>query len=82
MRRNRLLLQASVVTLLGLAAHLTRPDSAASATASANLCNTESTCSGACTWAGTCGEGCSYYCEAPPSRCGETSYFQICYLPM
>lgn len=75
MKRNKLVVQALVVTLMGLAAHVTRPAPAASATAPSSIC-AGSYCTGLCTYGGpTCDVGCGYICVMPPNvPCGSTWY--------
>lgn len=57
----KLPLQALVVTVMGLAAHLTRPAPAASASVPTSDCLPQSRCGYTCTWAGAC-DDCNYIC--------------------
>lgn len=80
MKRNKLLLQALVVTLMGLAAHLTRPAPAASASRTSSCELQQSHCTGTCNWT-SCNGDCAYACIAPPNDYCElaTQWFEACF---
>ena len=83
MKRNRLLFQALVVTLMGLAAHLTRPAPAASAAVQSEPCQ-QSTCTSVCYAGSYCDlEVCGQVCVPPPNEmCGSVRWYVACYEPM
>jgi hypothetical protein len=80
MKRNKLLLQALVVTLMGAAAHLTRPAPAASETAHADPCIPMWHCGNICSWGpAACDGECNYICLYQGGGCGQM--FEACYSP-
>lgn len=80
MKRNKLLLQAFVVTLMGFAAHLSEP-APASATPT-GACGW-SRCTGVCGIANPCDENCNWVCMAPHygNPCGVT-WYEACLDPI
>lgn len=79
MKRNKLMLQALVVTLMGSGAHLSDPAPASSAPAS--NCGW-SRCTGVCGVANPCGEDCGWICKSPPNdECGLVLWYEACTIP-
>lgn len=83
MVRNRLGLQALVVVLMGVAAHLTAPGRAVT-TISGSMCGTWSRCTGVCGVANPCSGDCAWICMPPPNGMCDwtTAWYEACIDPM
>lgn len=79
MKRNRLLLQALAVTVMGFVAHLTAPAPVSSTAGSA--CGWDR-CTGVCGVANPCDSECGWICKSPPNdECGLTQWYEACPIP-
>lgn len=79
MRRNRLLLQGLVVTMMGLVAQLS---SAAAASAAPRGSCGWSQCTGLCGIANPCDAECPWVCiPASSELCGHVMWYEACLFP-
>lgn len=81
MNRNRRVLQALFVTLLGGVAHLTSPAPEASATARSS-CLPRAQCAWVCSWGPAICPDCEYICVVDHQICSPFAIFEACLSPI